>query len=155
MTPLVVRWSMLAAWLSSLKQLDDRGLLMASVAIDAERQRRSESPAPADTWDPWAVAVRALDVRFEWRRLPDGMGGLTERHASTGRYRVILDPRLTIAEAAETLTHELTHVERGVEHWSDDERAEEEAEVRRITAERMTRYQRRPFVIPAPLELAR
>lgn len=98
-------------------------------------------------WDPWAALLGRPGIVFELRGLPDDVHGLAEWWEGVPGGRIILDPRpRTTAERSETLTHELVHLERAAAGrcppwpWSAQDRAAEEAKVRRATARRMRRW---------------
>lgn len=129
-----------------LAAMSDRDLMILAADIAAERVGRSKGP-PAERWDPWSVLARLPDVRLRWWEFPadDDFGAVVCTDADGTNARILVGSRVTWAELPATLTHELIHLERGLAEWTPAERAAEEAEVRRITAERMHEFE------PVPL----
>ena len=113
-------------------------VLTAADKIARDRAERYEAEEAAD-WCPW----RALIQRYPRVRLMWQLSRLNAFIAwQPDRARVVLNPSMLRRgrEMAQALTHELIHDERGVGQWTDDERAIEEAEVRRLTELRMATW---------------
>lgn len=137
-------------WLEALAALPDRELAITLSCLQGEAEHRAEADPKTGPEDPWAELVRRPDIKLLWWRF-DGEPTAEVRAANPyGDATVYMDTRLSWRRTTEALAHELLHLERGLAEWTPAERDAEEAEVRRITAERMAGYcHRERFIVPA------
>jgi hypothetical protein len=134
----------------------DMDLMYLEAALAFELNLRNREPEPdyeADGWDPWEALRRRRGIAIEWTEEARaiGGGGLAAYSGRPGCGLISLaHPRRTRTSEAWSLTHELIHIERGIgvcddagrilRNWTPEERAVEEAVVRRLTRERMAFY---------------
>lgn len=130
-------WSDVFGWVT---HASPRALVYLRTAVEGVASARANT-VEVDGWDPWLELLGRPGVRFQWLRMGGALNGLILEDAAG--FRIVMDPDLPAAQRARTLTHELVHLERleagdaPVPPWTPAERRAEEAEVDRITGERM------------------